>query len=853
MGPRAAVVDPVAVRVARVVAHRHHIGAGGREGNPYVLVAEGEGCVELRLLPSAGGEGHRLRVRQGAGHRVAAAVDAQRVVARLVRAHIEHDALQVVVVQRAGGEHHAPLEGAAVGVAHGADGGVVAAVADGVAADLHHAAEHTLHHGRLLPVFAIFVYGAVRREEQAARHAAVVGEAHRIHAAVVAADENPDVRGGRHGGGKLHGVPGILVAGAYGVGGRGRRRLVAAAGVDGEVVRAGRVSIEHYRRHLLGGVESRCRQFDAAGIGREADKASVAVGHSVATADGHTPGGEAVAAAVGVYLARVAGGTVGPAVEAVALGQGSPQHHRVAEGEAGGGGAAGAVIHRHRRTCGGAALHRARDGGGPRGAPCRVGAYAYEHRVVEVEGIGGVAAGAAGAGVESPDGVVVVVAAAPTPVDVEVAVVVIAVEHKAVSTALVPARVEDRALLVELAAKQGAVFGVAVEPALHIGHIGTVFEILHQRSLRRRFHRRAIGVVGAAGHRAVGHLVGHADVVHQGGHGVDLRRGARARQGVGHLRPLVGRGAEVGRQVVVGVLRAVHGARGAVGMAAVARGGVVVVFHHLRRGRGHTARHRTLGIAAVGGAEGVVVGALVPRGGHQRGHRCRHHGRRHGAVEQLAPGPGKRRLLFHTSHLQGRGGYIPGRVAFPPHYLTLVTLEEAAYVRRHVLGHETVVDAVGQHGLHAVVAADEGETTLGGGEDVELRERSLRRNILQGSGILHTLRLQPGLRHAARHILRHRTGNARQRERQQHKKDNRPFHNIFNLIYYTHLTQCQHHTHNGHTPLTMQTYTLFCKTATFFLLTLIFHSNIGKKHHPPLASPTDPLRTLYGPGTAVLQ
>ena len=421
----------------------------------------------------------------------------------------------------------------------------------------------------------------------------------------------------------------------------------------------------------------------------------------------------------------------------------------------------------------------------------------------------------------------------------EVAVIVVSVEHKTVSAARVPARIEYRTLLVKLAAQQGAVYSVAIETALHISHIRAVFEILHQRRLRRGVHRHAIGVVSTAGDRAVGHLVGHTDVVHKGSHSIDLRRGACTRQGVGHLRPLVGGGPEVGRQVVVCVLYTIHYAVAGVGVAAVARGGVVVILHHLRRSRSHTARHRTLGLAAIGGAEGVVVRTLIPRSGHQRSHRRVQLRRRHSAVEQLAPCAGKRRRRSTICHLQGRGRYIVGRVALPPPYLLFIAIKERADVLRHILGHEAVLDAVGQHGLHTVVAADENKTALGGSEDVELREGSLCRNILQGSRVLHTLRLEPGLRHTARHILRHRSRHACQREGQQHKKDNRPFHNNIVLFYNIYIPQCQPHAHRGHTVVQMQTYTLFSITATFFFLQPSIHADMpprrGKKEgaaHP---------------------
>ena len=48
----------------------------------------------------------------------------------------------------------------------------------------------------------------------------------------------------------------------------------------------------------------------------------------------------------------------------------------------------------------------------------------------------------------------------PTPVDVELAVVIIAVEHEAVGSRSVAARIEEGALLVEFGTQQGAEFGI---------------------------------------------------------------------------------------------------------------------------------------------------------------------------------------------------------------------------------------------------------------------------------------------------------------------------------------------------------------------------------------------------------
>ena len=237
--------------------------------------------------------------------------------------------------------------------------------------------EDTLHHGRPAPVATVLVNVAARHKQQAAGHTAVGGHAHRPYAVVVATDDYPDIRGGGHRCGKLHKLPVIFSAGAHGVGSRGCGCLVVAAGVHGDVVHSGVYGVEHHRGHLLGGVKCRRGQLHATGVRRVAGDAAVAVAHGVASADRDTRGGEAVAAAVGVNLARIAGGAVGPAVEAVAFGQGGRQDHRVAEGEAAGGASISAVVHRHRRAGRRACLHRGRDSSGPRGAPRGIGANAY--------------------------------------------------------------------------------------------------------------------------------------------------------------------------------------------------------------------------------------------------------------------------------------------------------------------------------------------------------------------------------------------------------------------------------------------------------------------------------------------
>ena len=639
----------------------------------------------------------------------------------------------------------------------------VLSVGEGRDVARHRLGEHTLHHERAEPVATVQIKAGTH--QTACIHARVIGESRGV-GDIGCIESNPHVLRGCHRGRQGDSLPLARHVAAHHVRHRGGSGLAVAAGVDSDIVRAGLIGIEHHRRQLLAGVKQRGREHHAPmlvaakTVGRQPSVA-VAVAHRIG-GDGGIRGGEAVAAAVGHQVARVVAVAVVPAVEAVAVGSRGHNHHSVAVSI---GAALRAVVvvaaahHHHRSAAGRASLHRGGDRGIAGGAPRRVGTQANEHIVVEVVGAH-VGTGAAAGRLQAADGIVVVKVSTPAPVDMEVAAVVIAVKHKAVSTRLVAALVEQRTALVKLGAQALAVIVVAVVVTAHHGHIGAVLEILHQRMLRRRTHRAAVHVVRTAGFRTVGHLVGNADVVHQGGHGVDLCRRACRRQGVGHLRPLVGRGAEVGRKVVVSVLRAVHVTAAAVGVAAVARGGVVVVLHHLRRGRGHTARHRARCLAAVGGAQGVVVGALVPRGGQQRSHGSGQHRLRGRAVHQALPLLGQDARL--AAGLGARGIHLRDRLhmGLPPAYLFVVALQEATHMLRHALGLEAVDGAVGQHGLHTVVAADEHEAPLRGCKDIELRKRSLLRNILQRSNILHALRLHPVLRHSTRHILRHRVGHS---------------------------------------------------------------------------------------------
>ena len=311
---------------------------------------------------------------------------------------------------------------------------------------------------------------------------------------------------------------------------------------------------------------------------------------------------------------------------------------------------------------------------------------------------------------------------------------VIAVEDEAVATGGVAAGIEHRTALVQLGTQARGESGVTLVTATQHHHIGGILEIGHQRRLRRGHHTsKDVVVLGTAGFGTVFHLVGNADVVHQGGYGVDLRRAAGSRETAGHLRPLVGGGAEVGGEVVVGVGAVRARARRAVGMAAIAGGGIAVVFHHLRGGGGHTAGHSLPTSAVVVGTEVVVVGTLVPGGGEHGTHGGEQRGLGHHTAGQGLPHRG------HGGNTAPRGRGASRRVTLAPADLLLIAAQHIEHMRGDRLGLETVGGAVGQHGHSAVVATHQDESPLGGGEDVELGEGRLRGDILQRGDILHPL------------------------------------------------------------------------------------------------------------------
>ena len=222
-------------------------------------------------------------------------------------------------------------------------------------------------------------------------------------------------------------------------------------------------------------------------------------------------GGERLVAARHKEHVGVGAAAVRPPAEAVAAGGCGMDLDGVAEsvGACTADAAAGAARHRGR--------HRA--AGAERGG----GHDAYHRRVVLVVGARAVAAHAAHAGVERPRGEVAVVQATPAPVEVEEPVVVVAVADEGVAAAGSAARVQQRVASVKFAHQDGVPFGGRVVEAPHGAKPRTVFEVLHQRCLRRLLD--GAGTVVGAGAAAVGsvaHLHCHADVVHQQRHCVGL-------------------------------------------------------------------------------------------------------------------------------------------------------------------------------------------------------------------------------------------------------------------------------------------------------------------------------------------
>ena len=139
-------------------------------------------------------------------------------------------------------------------------------------------------------------------------------------------------------------------------------------------------------------------------------------------------------------------------------------------------------------------------------------------------------------GIQVREGIVSVVVPAPTPVEVEQVLVVVAVAEEGVAAGAVAA-VIDRTQVVQLGFDKAEPCVVQVA-ALVFQVCAAVAEVGVQCVDRHI-------VVGAAAAGSVHHLHGHAAVVHQLGHFVDLGRRASAIQRQGHEAEVVCGGGEV--------------------------------------------------------------------------------------------------------------------------------------------------------------------------------------------------------------------------------------------------------------------------------------------------------------------
>ena len=440
---------------------------------------------------------------------------------------------------------------------------------------------------------------------------------------------------------------------------------------------------------------------------------------------------------------RVLLAVVVPFREAVAFGGSGHEGHRVAE--------------RVHAVASGCASRRGTSGvDGHRAAHTEhvVGAYVEHGGVRHVEGIGGVAACAAGGGVQGAEGIVAVAVAAPAPVEMEHIVVVIAVAHKAVATRGVASVIQNRPLQAQLGTQHGTVRGGVIAARGQHHNVGSILEVIHQGAHRRRVVGAVVeGAAATLGADIIIHLYSHSHVVHQLRHSVDLGLAARTVQFVGHDAPVIVCGAEIGiLRAIAYVAVACH-----IAVAAIAGGGVVPIFHDLRRCRSHTAGHHILSVYRVVGAHGVVVGALVPRGGEQRGNlrgqaRLRSH-----AAEQPRP------LFFHST-LRAVG--IPIRTLYPVTFnLILIPLEPAAQVRRHILGSEGSGERVGQYGTRTVVGGHQ-HKALGRIENIETAER--RSHLLQFRNRAMALGRHKVRGNPARSV--HIDGLGRSSEKRRHRK-----------------------------------------------------------------------------------
>ena len=274
-----------------------------------------------------------------------------------------------------------------------------------------------------------------------------------------------------------------------------------------------------------------------------------------------------------------------------------------------------------------------------------------------------------------------------------------------------------------------------------------------------------VGAAAALCAHVVAHVRGHTDVVYQRCHGVNLGLAACRGQRVGHGEPLVVGVAEVGREHAVADASVVAD----VGVGAVARGGMVPVFHYLRRRRGHAARHGQLTVDGVVGAVGVVVRALVP-GGRQHG--------RHVRRQRLLGG----HALLQQAPLGGHGGGHGVAVGSAlgavldgfgtAGYLAVVALKPRPDVGGHRLGTEDARRRVAQHGAHAVVGGDKHEAAARGIEDIHPGEGG--RHSLQLHIAGSAFQRQPVGTHPAGTLRVDRIGHGTPRRHNGNKRQKEP-------------------------------------------------------------------------------
>ena len=190
--------------------------------------------------------------------------------------------------------------------------------------------------------------------------------------------------------------------------------------------------------------------------------------------------------------------------------------------------------------------------------------------------------------------------ATPTPVEMNHVVVVVAVKHVGMATATM----HHRPVLVD-----------GLNDQLHIILMGIVFtiQVVHlvgiEEEGRHPLAQSARDSTAAGG--TVVHVNAHTHMVNQLGHGLNLFQRRTGRDGIGHIGPIVGGLAKIGRQ------RAIFGmVFRCVGVAALSLHGMVPVLHQLGGSSSHAAciamATRT---AFTLGAEVVVWIILVPSSG----------------------------------------------------------------------------------------------------------------------------------------------------------------------------------------------------------------------------------------------